>query len=124
MISQEVTQRNVWPFLIGLGLILLAFLLGWMVNEALQMDGPQVNIGGATISSPAVDPADRKFFTNDYSASGSAAEGSESAPAVDPADRKYFTHNYMTSDSAPTSIESTQAIDPADRKFFPNEQNR
>jgi hypothetical protein len=126
MISQEVTQRNVWPYLIGLCLILLAFLLGWMANEALQMDGPQVNISSGPVAAPStgIHPADRKFFTNNYTFSGSSPGDTGSVPDVDPADRKYFTHNYMTSDSAPTSIESTQAIDPADRKFFPNEQNR
>ena len=93
MISHEVTQRNVWPYLIGLGLVLLAFLVGWMANEVLPTAGLQVDIGGAPAveSSTEIHPADRKFFSNNYTVSGSASAGAGSMSDIDPADRKFFT---------------------------------
>jgi hypothetical protein len=123
MISHEITQRNVWPYLIGLGLILLAFLLGWMANEVLQTAGLQVNIGSAPVVEPSTEihAADRKFFSNNYTVSGSAPAGIGSVSDIDPADRKFFTNNYTVSGNAPAGDGSISDIDPADRKFYTND---
>ena len=123
MISQEVTQRNVWPYIIGLSLILLAFLVGWMANEILQTNSLPVNIGSAPVVEPSaeIDPADRKFFTGNYTVSGNVAVGSGSAADIDPADRKFYTNDYSTVRNAASGVESLSDVDPADRKFFTND---
>ncbi len=120
MISQEVTQRNVWPYLIGLGLILLAFLLGWMANEALQMDGLQVNVGSAPVVAPAVDPADRKFFDAGHMALLTTDGHINPWANVHPADRKFYTNVYAMGSGEASVVNPPADVDPADRKFFTN----
>ena len=121
MISQEVTQRNVWPYLIGLGLILLAFLLGWMANEALQMDGLQVNVGSAPVAAPAVDPADRKFFDTGHMALLMTEGRIDAWANVDPADRKCYSNEYAIGSGVSNAVAPLANVDPADRKFYTNE---
>ena len=114
MISHEVTQRNIWPYLIGLGLIMLALLVGWMANQALQAAGLQMNIGSAPVVDPSTEihAADRKFFFNSYPAAGSGSDAT-----MHPADRKFLTNSYTAAGSAPV-VDRSAENDAADRKFF------
>ena len=122
MINHEVSQRNALPYLIALGLIMLAFLLGWMANEVLQTAGLQVNIGSSSAridSAPftEIHPADRKLVNTIYSAPGSASAriDSTSSTEIHPADRKFFKTIYTAVGSAPAGIESTTETDKTDR---------
>jgi hypothetical protein len=148
MITQEVTRRNVRPYLIGLSLILLAFLLVWAANGALQSGGLQVKVGNAPVTTSAVnpadqkyfdaghmallmmsgrgdplanvDPADRKFYTNEYTNSGHVSTAADPLANVDPADRKFYTNGYVTGGRSRVA-DPLANVDPADRKFFTNE---
>lgn len=149
MITQEVTRRNVRPYLIGLSLILLAFLLVWAANGALQSGGLQVKVGNAPVATSAIDPADqkffdaghmallmmsghgdplanvnpadRKFYTNEYTISSPVSTAADPLANVDPADRKFYTNEYTISSPASTAADPLANVDPADRKFFTNE---
>ena len=120
MISQEVTQRNVWPYLIGLILIIMVFLIGWAAIELIQTRILPLNLDSASVTKPSAEihPADRKFFNNDYTASGSTSSGSGSWSDIDPADRKFFTNDYQRPGSTFNGTGASTEIDPADRKFY------
>jgi len=112
MINQEVSQRN-GPYIIALGLIILAFLTGWLANELLQTANLQVNIGGkpAAALSTELHPADRKLGNYIYGAVGSVSAQSNE---LHPADRKLSNYIYEASGSVSATVAE---LHPADRKL-------
>ena len=149
MIRHTLSQRSVWPTLIGLSLIVVAILASWLVIRNLPTISPPANIGlsveapGSTAVHPAdrkffdaghmdllmaeegseawayVHPADRKFYTNEYAIGSGESKGFDPLASVDPADRKFFTNGYATGGTS-GGVESLAGVDPADRKFFAN----
>jgi hypothetical protein len=147
MIKYAESQKNVRPYLIGIGLIALAILVSWLVFQNPPAINPPANAGlsaeepGSAVIDPAdrkfynvgqtvlpttargvatlahVDPADRKFYARDYASGSGVSAGTNALTRVDPADRKFFTSGYVAGGSS-TQARPLANVDPADRKFF------
>jgi hypothetical protein len=112
MISHEVTQRNIWPYMIVLGLIVMAFLLGWLASGALQTAGLQVN---DNIASPAENvPAAPMFYFKERGTPGLAPAAVESNIGADPAEPLLYFKERGTAGLAPITFKSTQGVEPAE----------
>ena len=150
MIRYNLSQRNVWPYLIGLSLIAAVVLASWLVIRNLPTINPPSNVGlsveapSSTAVHPAdrkffdtghmallmgkgvigvwanVNPADRKFYTNEYAISSGESSAVDPLSNVNPADRKFYTNEYAIGIGESTGFDSLANVDPADRKFFTN----
>jgi hypothetical protein len=122
MIRYTLSQKNVWPTLIGLSLIAAVILASWLVFQNLPAISPPANVG-SSIEAPgsaAVHPADRKFFDAGHMALLMRERGSEAWANVNPADRKFYTNEYATGSGESNAVNPLANVDPADRKFFTN----
>jgi hypothetical protein len=119
MTRYTISQKNVWPYLIGPGLVAVAILVSWLViQNSLAISLPADS--GLSIEAPGpavIDPADRKFFNGRQTVLPTAERVVDSFSNLDPADRKFFTVPDITA-SVLGVAEFTAAVDPADRKFF------
>jgi hypothetical protein len=150
MFRYTLSQKNVWPYFIGLSLIAVAILVSWLVIQNPPAISPPTNVG-LSVEAPGssavhsadrkffdagymsllmtegrsdtwanVNPADRKFYTNGYAISGSESKAVNPLANVDPADRKFFSNGYAV-DGISGEVESLANVNPADRKFFTND---
>lgn len=122
MIRYTLSQKNVWPYLIGLSLIAVAILASWLVIQDLPTISPPADMGSSveTSGSTAVHPADRKFFDAGHMDLFTTGGGSNAWANVHPADRKFYTNQYATGSGQARAIDPLANMDPADRKFFAN----
>lgn len=122
MIRYTLSQRNVWPYLIGLSLVAVAILASWLVFQDLPTISPPGN-SGLSVEAPgstAVHPADRKFFDAGHMELLTTEGGSYAWANVHPADRKFYTSEYAIGTGEAKAIDPLANVDPADRKFFAN----
>lgn len=122
MIRHTLSQKNVWPTLIGLSLIAAVVLASWLVIQNLPAISPPANVG-LSIEAPvsaSVHPADRKFFDAGHIALLMGARGSDVWANVHPADRKFYTNEYAIGSGEATAVNPLADVDPADRKFYTN----
>lgn len=119
MIKYAESERNVWPYLIGMGVIALAILVSWLVFQNPPAISPPADAGQSAEApgSAVIDPADRKFFNAGQAALPSTEHGPSMLANVDSADRKFFTSGYVAGDSS-AQARPLANVDPADRKFF------
>ena len=122
MIKYAESQRNAWPYLIGLGLIALAILVSWLVLQNPPAISPPADAGlsAEAPGSALIDPADRKFFNAGQTVPPETARGIDALANVDPADRKFYARDYASGSGVSTGTNALTRVDPADRKFFTN----
>ena len=119
MTRYTISQKNVWPYLIGPGLVAVAILLSWLIIQNTLAISPPADVGRsieAPVTAP-IDPADRKFFNARKTGLSATERGLDTLARVDPADRKFFKVPDITA-TVSSVAESAAALDPADRKFF------
>jgi hypothetical protein len=120
MIKYAESQRNVWTYLIGLGLIALAILVSWLVfrNPPAISLPADAGLSAEVPGSAVIDPADRKFFNAGQTVPPETARGINTLVNVAPADRKFYTQEYVSGSGVSTGMKALTRVDPADRKFF------
>lgn len=122
MIRYTLSQKNVWPYLIGLSLVAAAILASWLVVQDLPTISPPADVGSSVEApgSTAVHPADRKFYTNQYAIGSGESKAIDPLANLDPADRKFYANQYLTGSGESKAIDPLANVDPADRKFYAN----
>lgn len=112
-------NKNVLSHLISIGLFLtvLVLLVGCQLGE-VEKAAASGSIPSEGKSARAIDPADRKFFDDNYGAYDAASKSLANLTNIDPADRKFFNGDYVANYAASRSLTNLSNIDPADRKFF------
>ncbi len=122
MIKYAVSEKNGRTGLLGLGLLVVAVWVGWLVVQNRSAISPpeaiDVSAQAPGTAFTAIDPADRKFFEAGHMALLMGERRIDALAHVNPADRKFYTNEYIRGGGS--NIDPLANVHAADRKFYTN----